>query len=201
MAVKNKAEIRAYYESKHIKLKDLAKKFNVSYRTLAHWVKVEKWESAKAIKDIDMQVLNHDLTQHKLSSFMGAKRQEIKEKIAQNLQGIDIDKTIMDNLLETSTDELLLKAMNLNFINKNILLSAIIAKDELFRLVSFNKLAGHKPDPMIIACAEKTARIFETLKVSLYGKEAIYTDKNINNDYEKLSTDELLKLINESSTA
>ncbi|WP_243555381.1 hypothetical protein [Helicobacter cinaedi] len=67
----------------------------------------------------------------------------------------------------------------------------MIAKDELLRLVAFNK--GNKPDPMIIACVEKTARMFEGLKVSLYGREV----ETIENDYSKFSTNELLALLEE----
>lgn len=193
MAIQNKAEIKAYYETHDTKAKEVAKIFNIAYRTLANWIAKEGWERGAAIKEIEAEVLNDNLTNHRLSTFLGSKKQELKKQIAGNIDVNELDSMIVNNLLESSTDELLLKAMNLNFINKNILLSAMIAKDELLRLVAFNK--GGKPDPMIIACAEKTARMFEGLKVSLYGKEVLREAEGVENDYSKLSTNELLALL------
>lgn len=193
MAVKNKAEIKAYYQTHDASAKEVAKIFNVAYRTLANWIAKEQWEKGSAIKSIQAEVLSDSLTNHRLSTFIGSKKQELKAQIASNLNTQELDSMIVDNLLESSTDELLLKAMNLNFINKNILLSAMIAKDELLRLVAYNK--GGKPDPVIIACAEKTAKMFESLKISLYGREVTRERENIDNDFTKLSTQELLSMI------
>ena len=198
MAIQNKAEIKAYYESHDKSAKEVANIFRISYRTLAHWIKSEGWVKGGAIEAISVEVINDSLTNHRLSTFLGHKKQQLKDQIASNLSANELDSMILNNLLESSTDELLLKAMNLNFINKNILLSAIIAKDELFRLVAHNKASGAKPDPMVIACAEKTARMFEGLKVSLYGRDAQVGAAQLENDYAKLSTDELLKLLENS---
>ncbi|KAA8603157.1 hypothetical protein CGP82_08635, partial [Campylobacter sp. LR185c] len=41
MAIQNKAEIRIYYESNKKSAKEVAKYFNISYRTLMYWVKNE----------------------------------------------------------------------------------------------------------------------------------------------------------------
>lgn len=198
MAIQNKAEIKAYYESHDKSAKQVAKIFDIAYRTLSHWIKKEGWIKGGAIEAISVEVINDSLTNHRLSTFIGSKKQQLKEQIATNLSANELDSMILNNLLESSTDELLLKAMNLNFINKNILLSAIIAKDELLRLLAHNKATNAKPDPMIIACAEKTARLFEGLKITLYGRDAQLQHSQLENDFTKLSTDELLKLLENS---
>ncbi|MFC3847588.1 hypothetical protein ACFOPX_03430 [Helicobacter baculiformis] len=191
-----RAELRAYYESHEINLKELAERSNIPYRTLAGWRKAEKWKPKIAIKDLEVEVINHQLTTHKVHSFLGSKKEEIKDVVRENLKHIEVDPIVMECILETSSDELLLKAMNLHFINKNILLAAIIAKDELLKMVR-NNLDNAKGNPVIIAAAEKVAKMFSDLKISLYGKEVLLAQETLENDYSKMTTDELLKLANE----
>ncbi|TSA78776.1 hypothetical protein FNE76_08120, partial [Helicobacter mehlei] len=112
---------------------------------------------------MQVEVLKDELTNHGVETFLGAKKQEIKQSIKENLKHIEIDPIVLECITETSSDELLLKAMNLHFINKNILLAAIIAKDELLKMVR-NNLENAKGNPVIIAAAEKVARMFSDLK-------------------------------------
>ncbi|WP_243555379.1 hypothetical protein [Helicobacter cinaedi] len=121
MAIQNKAEIKAYYETHDTKAKEVAKIFNIAYRTLANWIVKEGWERGAAIKEIEAEVLNDNLTNHRLSTFLGSKKEELKKQIAEKIDVNELDSMIVNNLLESSTDELLLKAMNLNFINKKYL--------------------------------------------------------------------------------
>ncbi|WP_233709845.1 DUF1804 family protein [Helicobacter salomonis] len=157
-----KAQVRAYYETHEVSLKQVAKLFNVPYRTIAHWARHQKWQSYQALQNIQVEVLKDELTQHKLHNFLGAKKQEIKDSIRENLKHIEVDPIVMECILETSSDELLLKAMNVHYINKNILLAAIIAKDELLKMVRHN-LENAKGNPLIIAAAEKVAKMFSEL--------------------------------------
>ncbi|STP14305.1 Uncharacterised protein [Helicobacter cinaedi] len=52
------AEIKAYYETHNTKAKEVAKIFNIAYRTLANWIAKEGWEKGAAIKEIEAEVLN-----------------------------------------------------------------------------------------------------------------------------------------------
>ncbi|WP_235852596.1 thiamine pyrophosphate-dependent enzyme [Helicobacter vulpis] len=193
-----KEHARAHYETHEISFKDLAKLFNVPYRTITYWAHNEKWKAFQAVKDVQVEVIKDDLTTHNVHTFLGAKKSEIKESIRENLKHIEVDPIVMECILETSSDELLLKAMNLHFINKNILLAAIIAKDELLKMVR-NNLHDSKGNPVIIAAAEKVVKMFSELKISLFGKENLIAQESLSEDYSKMSTQELMRMVKDSS--
>ncbi|WP_104685434.1 hypothetical protein [Helicobacter bizzozeronii] len=194
-----KEQMRAHYESHDISLKELGALYQVPYRTLVRWKNNEKWEAKRAQARVQVEVIKDKLTNHQLNTFLGAKKQEIKDSIKQNLKHLDIDPIVLECITETSSDELLLKAMNLHFINKNILLAAIIAKDELLKMVR-NNLENAKGNPVIIAAAEKVAKMFSELKISLFGKDNTLPQESLENDYSKMTTQELLKLANDPQT-
>ncbi|TSA80120.1 hypothetical protein FNE76_07625, partial [Helicobacter mehlei] len=58
-------------------------------------------------------------------------------------------------------------------------------------------LENAKGNPVIIAAAEKVARMFSDLKISLYGKESLLPTESTQNDYTQMTTQELLKLAND----
>ncbi|CRF40801.1 terminase [Helicobacter ailurogastricus] len=193
---KKKAEAKAYYETHDVDFKELAKFFEVSEGTMKKWAQEEGWEPCKARKEVEVEVITDSMLDHSIDTFIGAKKEQIKDSIRERLQDADLDPIVLEALLETSSDELLMKAMNLNYINKNILLSAIIAKDELMRMVRYNA-NNPKGNPVIIAAAEKVAKMFADLKISLFGKEqSTLVAPKPDNDYSKMTTDELLKIAN-----
>ena len=102
----------------------------------------------------------------------------------------------LHNVLDSSTNEILLKALGISFLNANIAQSAILAKDELLKY-NDKRLQSDKPDPMFIACAEKVAKMFSDLKTSVYGKN-ITIETTQNNNIKDLSTDELLALLDQN---
>ncbi|KAA6234348.1 hypothetical protein FMM56_00925 [Campylobacter sp. LR264d] len=200
MAIQNKAEIRIYYESNRKSAKEVAKYFNISYRTLMYWVKNEKWEKGKALKAIEPEVINNDLLKKELISVLDNESIKIKQKIKENLGEVcnEVDETILNNLLDASTDKILIEAMSVNFIHKNIALSAILAKDELMRII---RLKGdNKYDLAVIAGAERVAKIFLDLQTAIYGKDAVNLSalNAKNNNLENLSDAELLALLNKA---
>ncbi|OBV29248.1 hypothetical protein BKN38_04780 [Helicobacter sp. CLO-3] len=143
------------------------------------------------------EVVRDELANHKIDTFLGATKNRLKREVRQELsvQARDIDELVLNNLLDSSTDEILLKAMSLNFNQKNLSLTALIAKDELMRMLSIRD-KNDKPDPLLIACAEKVSKMLLDLKVSLYGKEASIVDNaNAECDITKLSTNELIKML------
>lgn len=191
--IKNKLEIKIYYETHHIKPKELAKMFNVKYRTIIEWINKEGWEEAKTLKQIPKEAVQGELLKKEFGTAMQLASQKTKQAIKENLgdEAYEINAMILDNMLDSSTEELLLSAMNANYIQKNIALSAIIAKDELMKMLRLRR--DDRAEPAIIACAEKVNKLFLDMQFALYGKE-VPTD-NIINDYENLSTEELLKTL------
>lgn len=195
MAIANKAEIRAYFETHNESPKDVAAHFGISYRTLAHWIKNESWERARALQGVRAEVVRDDLLQKHLGSVMHTGASKIKRQIRANLGSIagEIDEIILNNLLNSSTDEILLQAMSSKFIQSNVALSTMIAKNELMSLV---EKKGGTGDPMVIACAEKVAKMFSDMQVLLYGKEPAITKlETRENSLENMSEQELLALI------
>lgn len=198
MAVKNKNEIEIFYKTHNLSMQEVAKHFNISYRTLAHWVKQEGWEKGEALHVDTIHTPQVVKNSNKVIDIAQAR---IKNEIKANLGEIayNVDEIVLNNLLESSTDEILLKAMSVNFIQKNIALCAVLAKDHLLRLASVDNGDG-KNSPVIIACAEKVAKIFADMKTNIYGKETTITDSS-NIEYEKLTLSELNALINEAQHA
>ena len=195
MAIANKAEIRAYFETHNESPKEVASHFGISYRTLAHWVKQEGWERARALQGVRAEVVRDELLQKNLGSVMQTGASKIKRQIRANLGSLagELDEMILNNLLDSSTDEILLQAMSSKFIQSNVALSTMIAKNELMALM---QVKGGSGDPMVIACAEKVAKMFADMQVLLYGKEPAITKLEARqNSLESMSEQELLALI------
>ena len=188
-------KIRAYFETHNQTPKEVAARFCISYRTLAHWIKSESWERARALQGVKAEVVRDELLQKSLGSVLDTGANKIKRQIRANLGSLagELDQMILNNLLDSSTDEILLQAMSSKFIQSNIALSTIIAKNELMVLM---QAKGGSGDPMVIACAEKVAKMFADMQTLLYGKEpAITKIEARENTLESMSEQELLALI------
>ncbi|WP_104628851.1 hypothetical protein [Helicobacter bizzozeronii] len=98
-----KEQMRAHYESHDISLKELGALYQVPYRTLVRWKNNEKWEAKRAQARVQVEVIKDKLTNHQLNTFLGAKKQEIKDSIKQNLKHLDIDPIVLECMTETSS--------------------------------------------------------------------------------------------------
>lgn len=187
--IANKNEIKAFYLTHNLSLKEVSEHFKVSYRTLAHWVKNEQWERGGAIKDIPTK--ENAILKDNVNKVLDIAQVKLKNEISSHIKDIPLEETIRANLLESSVDEILLQVMSLNYIQKNLALSAVIAKDALMRLKAYNDIEP-KPqnEPLIVACAEKCARLFMDMQESIYGKN-ITSKENNENDLSNLSINEL----------
>lgn len=190
----NKKEIEIFYKTHNLSIKEVATHYKIPYRTLAHWVKQEGWESASAIKNITHH--RQSFIQDHSDKVLDIAQVKMKKQIKENLGDVsELDSVILDNLLQSSTDEILLKAMNLNYIQKNITLCAVLAKSQLLNLTQSPLAQDPKNAPIVITCAEKVAKIFSDMKLQLYGKDAQISNDNAKS-YENMSTQELEALIN-----
>ena len=194
-----KAKVRLFYETHDIGIKELSKEFDLQYRTVLNWVKKEKWQRAKGLKDILQSDIKKELVKKEFGTVIDATSNKIKEKIANNLGEslYDVSEIVRKNTLDSVSDELLLKAMGVTFLQKNMALGALIAKDELLRMIELRQ--ANRSDPVIIACAEKFVSILQDLQKSFYSEKESYLKLNSLNDesleFEKLSESEILELL------
>ncbi|GAA9842865.1 hypothetical protein VN0568_10310 [Helicobacter pylori] len=188
-------EIRAMYETHGLSLNALSKKYGVSVSLIRKFKIRDKWEKKKIANEA-AAVLEDKLTTDKMGLFLDTKKEEVKEVLKQSLENLDLDPVVVEAIAETSSDELILKAMNTAYIKKQILFCAIVARGELIKMI---KKAGDKvkDNINIIMAAEKVSKLFIDAGVSLFGKEQIQAiEYKENNDYRQMNITELIALAN-----
>ena len=190
-----RARARLHYETHDVGLKEVAQHFKIQYRTLLNWSKKEKWQRAKALKDVFENEIKKDLVKKEFATVIDSVGNKIKESL------YDVDEIVRKNTLDLVSDEILLKAMGINFLQKNMVLASLLAKDELLRMLSLRQ--GHKGDPMLIACAEKYVGILQSIQKSFYPEKDSFLKLNsLNNEsinLENLSENELIELLNKEN--
>ncbi len=177
-------EIRAMYETHGLSINALSKKYGVSVSLIRKFKIRDKWEKKKITNEVST-ILKDKLTTDKMGLFLDTKKEEVKEALKQSLENLDLDPVVVEAIAETSSDELILKAMNTAYIKKQILFCAIVARGELIKMVkrSGNKI---KDNLNIIVAAEKVSKLFIDAGFSLFGKEQIQVIEN-NNNYVALT--------------
>ncbi len=159
-------EIRAMYETHGMSISALSKKYSVSVSLIRRLKIHDKWEKKKIINQA-ATVLKDKLTMDKMGFFLDTKKQELKDNLKKSLEHLDLDPVVVEAIAETSSDELILKAMNTAYIKKQILFCAIVARGELIKMI---KKAGDKvkDNINIIMAAEKVSKLFIDAGVSLF---------------------------------
>ncbi|MFA4746733.1 terminase [Helicobacter pylori] len=188
-------EIRAMYETHGMSISTLSKKYGVSVSLIRKFKMRDKWEKKKIINEAAV-VLEDKLTMDKMGLFLDTKKQELKENLKKSLEHLDLEPVVMEAIAETSSDELILRAMNAAYIKKQILFCAIVARGELIKMI---KKAGDKvkDNINIIMAAEKVSKLFIDAGISLFGKEQIQIIENKeDNNYKQMNITELIALAN-----
>ncbi len=188
-------EIRALYETHGMSINALSKKYGVSVSLIRKFKIRDKWEKKKIINQAAV-FLEDKLTTDKMGLFLDTKKEEVKGVLKQSLESLDLDPVVVEAIAETSSDELILKAMNTAYIKKQILFCAIVAREELIKMI---KRAGDKvkDNISIIVAAEKVSKLFIDAGVSLFGKEQIQAiETNNNNNITQMNITELIALAN-----
>ncbi|GAA8268801.1 hypothetical protein BTM233_14490 [Helicobacter pylori] len=188
-------EIRAMYETHGLSINALSKKYGVSVSLIRKFKIRDKWEKKKIINEASV-ILKDNLTTDKMGLFLDTKKQELKENLKKSLEHLDLDPVVVEAIAETSSDELILKAMNTAYIKKQILFCAIVARGELIKMI---KRAGDKvkDNINIIVAAEKVSKLFIDAGVSLFGKEQIQAiEIKESSDYRQMNITELMELAN-----
>ncbi len=188
-------EIRAMYETHGFSVSALSKKYKVSVSLIRKFKNRDNWEKNKISNEASV-VLKDKLTEEKMGLFLDTKKEEIKDALKKSLEHLDLEPVVMEAIAETSSDELILRAMNTAYIKKQILFCAIVARGELIKMI---KRAGDKvkDNINIIVAAEKVSKLFIDAGVSLFGKEQIQVvETKENNNYKQMNMQELIALAN-----
>ncbi|MCQ2623353.1 terminase [Helicobacter pylori] len=188
-------EIQAMYETHGMSINALSRKYGVSASLIRKFKMRDKWEKKKIANEA-AAVLEDKLTTDKMGLFLDTKKEEVKEVLKQSLENLDLDPVVVEAIAETSSDELILKAMNTAYIKKQILFCAIVARGELIKMI---KRAGDKvkDNINIIIAAEKVSKLFIDAGVSLFGKEQIQAiECKEDNDCRQMNITELIALAN-----
>lgn len=197
-------EIRAMYETLGMNIKELAKKYKMNENYLRYIKTRQKWEKRRITKQLEekeiKEILGDKLTEKNMDLFLDTKKEEVKEVLKQSLDHLNLDPIVLEAITETTSDELLLKAMNTTYIKKQILFCAVVARGELIKMIKRASLTNNEKDSAnIIVAAEKVSKLFIDAGVSLFGKEQIQViETNNNNNVAQMNMSDLLALANSS---
>lgn len=197
-------EIRAMYETLGMNIKELAKKYKMNENYLRYIKTRQNWVKRRITKDLEekeiKEILGDKLTEKNMDLFLDTKKEEVKEVLKQSLDHLNLDPIVLEAITETTSDELLLKAMNTAYIKKQILFCAVVARGELIKMIKRASLTNNEKDSAnIIVAAEKVSKLFIDAGVSLFGKEQIQVIESNNNDnVAQMNMSDLLALANSS---
>ncbi|MCQ2692570.1 DNA-binding protein [Helicobacter pylori] len=197
-------EIRAMYETLGMSIKELAKKYKMNENYLRYIKTRQSWVKRRITKDLEekeiKEILGDKLTEKNMDLFLDTKKEEVKEALKQSLDHLNLDPIVLEAITETTSDELLLKAMNTAYIKKQILFCAVVARGELIKMIKRASLTNNEKDSAnIIVAAEKVSKLFIDAGVSLFGKEQIQViETNNNNNVAQMNMSDLLALANSS---
>lgn len=197
-------EIRAMYETLGMSIKELAKKYKMNENYLRYIKTRQSWVKRRITKDLEekeiKEILGDKLTEKNMDLFLDTKKEEVKEVLKQSLDHLNLDPIVLEAITETTSDELLLKAMNTAYIKKQILFCAVVARGELIKMIKKASLTNNEKDSAnIIVAAEKVSKLFIDAGVSLFGKEQIQViENNNNNNIAQMNMNDLLALANSS---
>lgn len=196
-------EIRAMHETLGMSIRELAKKYNFNENYLRYIKTRQGWVKRRITKDLEekeiKEILGDKLTEKNMDLFLDTKKEEVKEVLKQSLDHLNLDPIVLEAITETTSDELLLKAMNTAYIKKQILFCALVARGELIKMIKKASLTNsEKNSANIIVAAEKVSKLFIDAGVSLFGKEQIQVIETNNNNVAQMNMSDLLALANSS---
>ncbi|EMH21013.1 hypothetical protein HMPREF1417_00545 [Helicobacter pylori GAM260Bi] len=197
-------EIRAMYETLGMSIRELAKKYKMNENYLRYIKTRQSWMKRKITKDLEekeiKEILGDKLTEKNMDLFLDTKKEEVKEVLKQSLDHLNLDPIVLEAITETTSDELLLKAMNTAYIKKQILFCAVVARGELIKMIKRSSLTNNEKDSAnIIVAAEKVSKLFIDAGVSLFGKDQIQVvESHQNTNLAQMNMSDLLALANSS---
>ncbi len=199
-------EIKAMYETLGMSIRELAQKYKMNEHNLRYIKMRQNWQKRRITKRLEekeiKEILGDKLTEKNMDLFLDTKKEEVKETIKQSLEHLNLDPIVLEAITETTSDELLLKAMNTAYIKKQILFCAVVARGELIKMIKRASLTNNEKDSAnIIVAAEKVSKLFIDAGVSLFGREQIQVIETSNeNNITQMNMSDLLALANGSES-
>ncbi len=192
------------YETLGMSIRELSKKYKMNENALNYVKTRQGWKKRRITQQIEekeiKEILGDKLTEKNMDLFLDTKKEEVKEVLKQSLDHLNLDPIVLEAITETTSDELLLKAMNTAYIKKQILFCAVVARGELIKMIKKASLTDNEKDSAnIIIAAEKVSKLFIDAGVSLFGKEQIQVvESNQNTNLAQMNMSDLLALANSS---
>lgn len=200
MAHSNKNEVRLYFETHDKSAKEVAQIFGLSYRTIAHWIKNEGWQKAIALKNIKTSSVQAELLKKEFGTAMAITQGKLKSDLRAGLSGVyasEINESIKNAMLDEASEELLAQAMCARFLQQSALGAALLAKNELTRMLATREKDA---DPLILGAAKEVAKLFLDMGAGIYGKNTPSPiEVSTKDDLENLSAEELKAFIAQHS--
>lgn len=200
MAHKNKDEIKAYYQTNMIQAQEVAKLFEIPKRTLYEWINKEGWEMGKYIPKVPITA--NELIKDEFGSRITKAKEDMQSQIKTNLMNEGISEVIAEATAQKTSDNLLISAMSVEFLDSKATETLLIAKNAYER---FATRALAKSDPnmenRLIMMSKNMVDMYSQVKSTIYGKSPDVNVQiaNINNssdlDFKNLSDKELLEII------
>lgn len=200
MAHKNKDEIKAYYQTNMIQAQEVAKLFDIPKRTLYEWINKEGWEMGKHIPKVPITA--NELIKDEFGSRITKAKEDMQSQIKTNLMNEGISEVIAEATAQKTSDNLLISAMSVEFLDSKATETLLIAKNAYER---FATRALAKSDPnmenRLIMMSKNMVDMYSQVKSTIYGKSPDVNVQiaNINNssdlDFKNLSDKELLEII------
>lgn len=178
-----KDKVKAYYESHFENNDTICAIFKVKERTLRHWAQSEKWERGKLLNETKPQDLQQQILEHGTKETHAQLANAIANKL-------DVSLEVAQNVSE----EMLFKAMSLDYLNKEIARVMLLGK------YAFESFAQQQPDsPKTAMLAKEMVGMIAQVKQSLFGKEAeihqvVNVVQNIA-DFSQLSDEQLQQIL------
>lgn len=189
-----KIKARTYYETHFEDVKEIAKKFDIPARTLYRWIKEEDWQQGSA------KINNEEVGKELLSSTVASQMDYVKEKTKNGIRNHFLDKGLPfdEDVIDSSTDEILFEAMSIKFIDKTLIETALYSKQAL---KNFHNSTTHQNSPKLellkIQAAKDVCNIFDQVKKSIHGKDAPNVSVQIANIGQNTSLQDLANMSNE----
>lgn len=193
-----KAKVRTYFETHNDSVRDVARMHKVNEQTLHSWIKNEKWE--KNSRGVDVSKVEDDLLNDAVSSKLDTAKMAIANQLKRNFNSSGV---MFDELeIKLATEEVLLKASSLRFLQATQLEAGLVAKREMENTLYKAELGDKNAQNKVLYHAEKVVSIFGELQRNIHGKDTPNVAININNasggisseSIGELSDDELMQI-------
>lgn len=200
MAHKNKEEIKAFFQTNMVEVEEVARLFDIPKRTLYQWINKEGWEMGKHIPK--NPITADELIKDEFGSRITKAKQNMQSQIKTSLMNEGISEVIAEASAKKTSDNLLVSAMSVEFLDSKATETLLIAKNAYERFATRAlSISDPNMENKLIMMSKNMVDMYSQVKSTIYGKnpDVNVNIANINNandlDFRNLSDKELLEII------